>query len=58
MVGPLGGQVSLWKLSADQSALQNPLVYLPRLSAVQHKIQTQLLQQLDPLGVFQTGRIL
>jgi glycolate oxidase FAD binding subunit len=58
MVGPLGGQVSLWKLSADQSALQNPLVYLPRLSTVQHKIQTQLLQQLDPLGVFQTGRIL
>lgn len=58
MVGPLGGQVSLWKLSAAQSTLQNPNVYLPRLSAVQHKIQTQLLQQLDPLGVFQTGRIL
>ena len=58
MVGPLGGQVSLWKLSVVEAILQNPIVYLPRLTAVQHKIQTQLLQQLDPLGVFQTGRIL
>lgn len=66
MVLAQNGQMVLWRAASQEAVTMSDssgpdsrdYSIKPYLSPVQLRIQTQLLQQLDPLGVFQTERLL